>query len=266
MLPVIQEWVRLWAARRLLWVMIRRELQARVAGSALGLFWVYLQPLLTVGVYFLVFDLVFAMKLGAHAPSERVGTYLVVGALPWLAFAEGISRGASSLVDAGQLLQKNPLPPGLFVLRSVGAGLVVFAPVLLFLALLYGWLRGVAWAWLALPTLFILQGVVTALLAWILALFTAAARDTLQLLAFALQLGIFLSPVLFVITMFPESWRWLLYLNPMTPLVLGYQSVLLSLQWPDGSTWLAIGAWIVVLASVLGYCVRNSRDQLVDWL
>jgi len=263
---VKQELLRLWSARPLLWVMVRRELQARVAGSALGLFWVYLQPLLTVGVYFLVFDLVFALKLGAHAPSERVGTYLVVGALPWLAFAEGLTRGASSLVDAGHLLQKNPLPPGLFVLRSVGAGLLVFAPVLLFLALLYGYLKGVGWAWLALPLLFVLQGVLTALLAWILALFTAAARDTLQLLTFALQLGIFLSPVLFVVTMFPQTWRWVLYLNPMTPLVMGYQSVLLSLQWPDWTSWVGSGVWIALCAVCLGFFERNSRDQLVDWL
>ncbi|MDP3520564.1 MAG: ABC transporter permease [Hydrogenophaga sp.] len=258
--------MRLWAARPLLWVMVRRELQARVAGSALGLIWVYLQPLLTVAVYFLVFDLVFAMKLGANAPSERVGTYLVVGALPWLAFAEGLTRGAGSLVEAGHLLQKNPLPPGLFVLRSVGAGLVVFAPVLFLVTLLYGYLNGIGWALLALPVLFVVQGVMTALLAWILAIFTAAARDTLQLLTFALQLGIFLSPVLFVITMFPEAWRWVLYLNPMTPLVMGYQSVLLSLQWPDWTTWVGSGVWVALLATCLSLFVRNSRDQLVDWL
>lgn len=262
----MHELLRLWAARPLLWVMVRRELRARVAGSALGLLWVYLQPLLTVAVYFVVFDLVFALKLGASAPSERVGAYLVVGALPWLAFAEGLTRGAGSLVEAGHLLQKNPLPPGLFVLRSVGAGLLVFAPVLLFVTLLYGYLKGVGWAWLALPALFMVQGLVTALLAWILAILTAAARDTLQLLTFGLQLGIFLSPVLFVISMFPEAWRWVLYLNPMTPLVLGYQNVLLSLQWPDGATWLGGGVWIMLLVMVLGVLLRNSRDQLVDWL
>src|SRR5450756_3046974 len=87
-----QDWQALWRARSLLWVMTRRELASRYAGSVAGVLWAYLQPLLTVGAYFLVFDIVFAMRMGANAPTTRVGTYLVVGSLPWLAFCESLSR------------------------------------------------------------------------------------------------------------------------------------------------------------------------------
>ena len=260
------DWRYLWSQRSLLWVMTRRELAVRYAGSAAGVAWAFLQPVLTIAAYFLVFDIVFAMRMGDNAPTARVGTYLVVGSLPWLAFCESLSRGAASLVDAGTLLQKNALPPVLFVARSVLAGFVVFAPLMVVLTVGYAVEYGVAWAHLALPLLMLLQCLLAFLLAYVLAILAAALRDTLQLLAFALSVGIFLSPILFPITLFPENWRWLLFANPMTALVLGYQSILLKGVWPYWTLWAIALGWILVLALALDALVKRSRDELVDWL
>ena len=150
--------------------MTRRELAVRYAGSAAGVLWAFLQPVLTIAAYFLVFDIVFAMRMGDNAPTSRVGTYLVVGSLPWLAFCESLSRGASSLLDAGSLLQKNALPPVLFVARSVLAGFVVFVPLMLLLASGYGAVNGLGWGHLALPILILCQ----CLLAFLLVMNAAA--------------------------------------------------------------------------------------------
>ena len=92
---------QLWRLRGLLAVLTKRELAARFAGSAGGILWVWLPPLLTVASYYLVFDLVFGMRLGAGAPTARVGTYLIVGMLAWMGFADAVQRGMSSLLDAG---------------------------------------------------------------------------------------------------------------------------------------------------------------------
>ena len=261
-----RDWHALWQARSLLWIMTRRELASRYAGSAAGVLWAYLQPILMVAAYFLVFDVVFAMRMGDNAPTSRVGTYLVVGSLPWLAFCESLSRGASSLVDAGGLLQKNALPPVLFVARSVLAGWVVFVPLMVALTLAYLPISGLGWALAALPLLLLLQGVLALLLAHVLAILAAAVRDTLQVLGFALSVGIFLSPILFPISLFPAAWRWVLFANPMTALVLGYQSVLLKGQWPDLALWLVVLVWLVGLSLLLNVLIRRSRDELVDWL
>ena len=260
------DWRYLWSQRSLLWVMTRRELAVRYAGSAAGVAWAFLQPVLTIAAYFLVFDIVFAMRMGDNAPTARVGTYLVVGSLPWLAFCESLSRGSASLVDAGTLLQKNALPPVLFVARSVLAGFVVFAPLMVLLAVGYAAAYGVAWAHLALPLLMLLQCLLAFLLAYLLAILAAAVRDTLQLLAFVLSVGIFLSPILFPITLFPQDWRWLLFANPMTALVLGYQSILLKGVWPDWTLWAVALSWVLLLAIALDALVKRSRDELVDWL
>ena len=261
-----QDWRALWHARNLLWVMTRRELAGRYAGSAMGVLWAYLQPLLTVAAYFLVFDVVFTMRMGENAPTARVGTYLVVGSLPWLAFCEALSRGSSSLVEAGGLLQKNALMPVLFVARSVLAGMVVFVPLMALLTLAYLPLCGVGWPLLAVPALLILQGLLAFLLAHVLAILAAAVRDVLQVLGFALNVGIYLSPVLFPIALFPAGWRWVLFANPMSALVMGYQSVLLKGEWPDLQIWGVTVVWLLVVALLLNGLIRRSRDQLVDWL
>jgi lipopolysaccharide transport system permease protein len=206
------------------------------------------------------------MRMGEGAPTSRMGTYLIAGALPWLAFCEALSRGASSLVEAGSLLQKNALPPVLFVTRSVLAGLVVFAPLMILLTLGYLPISGFGPALLAMPLLMLLQAILTLVLAHTLAILAAAVRDVLQVLSFLLSVGVYLSPVLFPISLFPEQWRWLLYINPMSALVMGYQNVLLQGKWPGAELWLVSLAWTVGIAWLLNGLIKRSHDQLVDWL
>ncbi len=263
---LVQEARALWRARSLCWVLVRREIAARHAGTALGALWAYAQPLLTVAAYYLVFDVVFAMRLGADAPTRAAGTYLIAGMLPWMAFADALSRGMASLLEAGPVLQKNALPPMLFPLRAIGASSAVFAPLLLLLLLAYAPLHRFAPGVLAFPVLLVAQALLCVLWGAVLAILAAALRDTLQFVGFVLSLGIFLSPVLFPATMFPEGWRWVLWLNPMTAWVGGYQSMLLQGAWPSPSAWAAMAAWLALGALALDGLLRRSRDQLTDWL
>ena len=257
---------QLWRLRGLLAVLTRREIGARFAGSAGGLLWVWLPPLLTVASYYLVFDVVFGMRLGGQAPTTRVGTYLIVGMLAWMAFADAAQRGMSSLLEAGGMLQKNPLPPGLFPARAVLASGVVFAPLVVALIPLYAGAHHFgSGVWAVIPLL-ALQGVLSFLAGYLLAILAAALRDVVQVVGVLLSLGVFLSPVLFPVTMFPAGWRWLLWLNPMTAPILGYQSALLQGAWPAWPVWAVLLAWIGVLAALLSLAIGRGRDQLVDWL
>jgi lipopolysaccharide transport system permease protein len=111
-----------------------------------------------------------------------------------------------------------------------------------------------------------LQLLLCLLLGFALAILAAALRDTVQLVGFLLSVGIYLSPILFPLTLFPEAWRWVLWLNPMTALVQGYQEILLRGAWPPLSVWWVTLAWIAATATLLALLVRRSQDQLVDWL
>ena len=264
---LVHEAATLWRARALLRELVRREVASRHAGTAAGVLWAYVQPLLSVAAYYLVFDVVFGMRLGPAAGGVHAGTFLIVGALPWMAFCDAVTRGMGSLVEAGGLLQKNPLPPVLIVARSVLASAVVFGPLLCLVALFYAPMhRFGAPFFIAFPLLLCAQLLLSALLGYLLAVLTAALRDTAQVVGFLLSVGIYLTPVLFHWSMFPAAWRWLLWLNPATGLVLGYQSVLLQGAWPAWPHWLACALWAVGLCLMLSMVVRRSRDQLVDWL
>lgn len=261
-----RDFFALYRARHLLWVMTRREIASRYAGTAAGVLWAYAPPLLTAAAYYLVFDVVFSMRLSEHAPTRAVGTYLIAGMLPWMAFCEALSRGMNSLLDAGGVLQKNALPPVLFLARSVLATSVIHAPLLLALAVLYIPLHGFRLAVVSLVPLLALQLCLCLVWAYILAIFSAALRDTVPLIGFALSVGIFLSPVLFPVSMFPQHWAWVLWLNPMTPWITAYQNVLLQGAWPSLASWLAALLWITGGALVLNLLLKRCRDQLVDWL
>ncbi len=262
----LSDLIALWRSRSLVWVLTQRELRARHAGSIAGAMWLYLPPLLTVAAYYLVFDIVFAMRLGAQAPVRSVGAYLIVGALPWMAFCDAINRGMGSLIDAGGLLQKNPLPPALFPARSVLASGVVYGPLIAVVTLAYLPFHRGSPALLALLPLATLQLALCWVLAYLLAILAAALRDVLAVVGFMLSVGIYLSPVLFPITMFPENWRWVLWLNPMSSLISGYQSVLLTGDWPTLSIWGVTVGWIVFIGTLLNLLIQRSREQLVDWL
>lgn len=266
MMILVEQARTLWRSRTLVWVLTRREVASRHSGTVLGVLWPYLQPLLTVAAYYLVFDVVFSMRLGDGAPARAVGAFLIVGALPWMAFCDAVSRGMSSLLDAGGLLQKNPLPPVLFVARTVLASLVVYAPLLLFVAIIYAPSHQFRLAVLAFVPLLAMQMLFSLMLGFVLAILAAALRDTVQVVGFLLSVGIYLSPVLFPLTMFPEKWRWVLWMNPMTSLVQGYQEILLLGEWPPMSVWLVSAVWLSLFAYALSVLLQRSKDQLVDWL
>ena len=266
MQALITQALALWRSRSLCWVLTRRDIAARYAGTALGAAWAYAQPLLTVAAYYLVFDVVFAMRLGEGAPTRAVGTYLIAGMLPWMAFADALARAMASLVEAGPILQKNALPPMLFPARAALASALVFAPLLALLLLAYAPLHGFAPALLAYPLLVLLQVLLCALWGAALAILAAALRDTMQVVAFALSLGVFLSPVLFPAHLFPAGWAWALWLNPMTAWVGAYQTILLQGAWPAPAAWVGMAVWLALGALLLNLLLRRSRDQLTDWL
>ncbi|WP_311222559.1 MULTISPECIES: ABC transporter permease [unclassified Acidovorax] len=266
MRTLIDEWQAVSSARSLIWVLTKREVAARHAGTAVGVLWPYLQPLLSVAAYYLVFDVVFSMRLQDGGVPHAVGTFLVVGALPWMAFCDAVSRGMNSLIEAGGMLQKNPLPPVLFTTRAVLASAVIYGPIIALVALVYTPLHGFRLPVVAMLPLMAGQLLLSILLGYLLAILAAALRDTVQIVGFLLSVGIYLTPILFPLSMFPEDWRWVLWLNPMTALVIGYQQVLLQGAWPPVAVWIALSTWLVVAALALNVVVRRSRDQLVDWL
>lgn len=105
------------ATRQILWVLIRRDLKLRYAGSMLGWVWTVLEPLLMAAIYWFVFTQIFERSVG----QDPYIIFLLAGLLPWFWFTNGLTHGSEALMSQRRLLASTSLPRQIWVLRSVGS-------------------------------------------------------------------------------------------------------------------------------------------------
>ena len=215
----------LWRYRELLFFLAWRDLKLRYRQTALGVAWAILQPLATMVVFTIVFGRL------AKMPSDGV-PYLVwsyVGLLPWMYFSHSLGQAAMSLVNSANLVTKVYFPRMLVPVAAALAGLVDLAAAccLLPILLLAG---GVTpHASIALLPLLMLFAVLAVLGTGIgLAALNVAYRDVRYVVPFLTQLWLFLTPVAYPSSLFPEPWRTLSALNPMVGVVEGFRWAVLG--------------------------------------
>ncbi len=213
--------------------LVRRDLRGRYAGSAFGLAWAFVHPLVLLGLYTFVFSTV----LRVHPTGERTehfAVFLFAGMLPWLALQEGASRGATAITDNAVLLKHRAFPAELLILSVIltalvheGIALGVFVAVVAAMGQLD--VSAAAWLAVALP----LQVLLTLGLGLMLATAHVVARDTAQIVALGFMAWFFLTPIVYPMAMVPDAFRIGLELNPATALVTMYRAALLGADGPS---------------------------------
>ncbi|MCB1859283.1 MAG: ABC transporter permease [Chromatiales bacterium] len=258
----------LWRQRVLLREMVRREIHAQYIGAVGGVWWALFRPLITLAGYYFVFSVVLAVRVSeAPAGSRDYGLFLVSGLIPWLAFSEAVVQGTRSLIASAQLLKKAALPAELFPASSALAPAVSYLPFLVLPTVLAWWSENAPfWGLVWLPGWIVLQVGLMYYLSLVLAILSAALKDVAQMVRAVIAMLIFFSPILFPIERVPSLARGVLWLNPVTPLVDGYHSIVLFGRLPDLHAFVGVLAWIALLALLSKILLRRSRAQLVDWL
>ncbi|MCR4413064.1 MAG: ABC transporter permease [Thermoguttaceae bacterium] len=217
----------LWRSRDLLWMLTARDLKVRYRQAVVGAAWAVLQPVLTMVIFGVLFGLLGRKPAAGDAP------YLVTaycGLLPWHLLATSLSQATASLVNDRHVITRVYFPRMLLPMASVVAALVDFGIAAVVLAGLMAWF-GIA-PTLALVTLpgFVLLAVLVALGAglWLSAL-NALYRDIGYTVPFLLQVGFFVSPVVYeTAALVPERWRLVYSLNPMVGAIEGFRWALLG--------------------------------------
>ncbi len=233
----------LWRYRELAWVLTERDIKVRYKQTVLGFAWAIIQPVMMMVVFSVFFGGL------AKIPSDGLPYPLFVyaGLLPWTFFANAISTSSGSLVGSSNLLSKVYFPRLIIPLSAVGGGLVDFCiatSILLLMCLGYG----IGWSinLLAAPLLiagivFIALGVGVALAA-----LNVAYRDFRYVIPFIVQFWMFATPVVYPASLVPETWRWLLYLNPLAGFIEGFRAAFLGLPFD----WPAIGLSLTVACAI----------------
>ena len=250
----------LWAHRDLFYFLAWRDVKVRYKQTFLGVAWVILQPLLTMVVFTLLFG-----KL-ARVPSEG-GPYAIfsyAGLLPWNLFTAAVTNSSNSLVTSTNLVTKVYFPRLLVPTAAVGAALVDIGIASLMLFVIMP-IYGVGFH--ASLILFIPLVALTALTAAPIGIWTSALnvkyRDIRYALPFAIQILMFLTPVIYPVSFVPERWRWLLRLNPLSGIIEGFRDAIFGRPF-NWNGLLISTVTTFVLLTVAAYTFRRMEDEFAD--
>lgn len=247
--------------------LVRRDIRARYVSSVMGLSWAVIQPLALLGLYTFIFSYVLRLRLGGSDSTGTFALYLLCGMLPWLAFAEGLTRSASVILEQAHLIKKVVFPseilPPYVVVTALAIELVGLGVLLAAVAVFRG---GIGWPLLLLPVVLLLQFLFTVGLGWVLASMNVFLRDVGQVLALGLTLWMFVTPIFYPAELMPARFRWVLDVNPMYYVVEAYRAVVMDQRLPDLSH-AAVLAAMALVAFVAGHWVfRRSKHAFVDVL
>ena len=236
--------------RELIWKLAKNDFKKRYAGSYLGFLWALVQPVVTVVMYWIVFDVVFDTRSQMVASGVEVPyvLFLTAGLVPWFYFSEGITNGTNALLEYSYLVKKVVFKISILpIIKLVAATFIhaFFVGVLLIIAMMYGYM----------PNLYTLQIFYYSfcLFIFVLALsYTTCAvvvffRDLSQIISIGLQIGMWATPILWNLDALSSEWIMILKLNPLVYIVNGYRSAIYEKEWFFQDFFSTMYFWIVTV-------------------
>ena len=257
----------LWLYRQFVLSSIRNELKSRFARSKLGGLWMIINPLAQVAIYALILSNVLAAKLPGISNKYSYAIYLMAGLLAWTLFSEIIGRCLNLFIEQGNLMKKMSFPR--ITLPSIVVGSCLLNYILLFIAMLgifalLGHHFSAAMLWLLPLTLTV---VALALgIGLILGVMNVFLRDIGQVIPIILQIWFWFTPIVYPENIIPESYRHLLNLNPMYPVVIAYHQVLVYSNTPQLGNLATVSAVALTLMLFSLFLFRRASAEMVDSL
>lgn len=220
------------------------DLRAEAARTYFNFLWWIIEPLLYMGVFYIVFGLLFQRGEGDFVP------FLLCGLTIWKWFDSSVRNGATAITANNGLMQQVYLPKIIFPSITIVTNTIKFAFVLAIL-LLFLWCYGlgIGVCYLALPLLLGIQLLFISACTYLAAAVVPLLPDIKLLIDNGLTLIFFLSGIFFAGDSIPEHYQFYFYLNPMAFLIESYRNILLDGQWPK---WQGLG-WIILASLLISY-------------
>lgn len=260
--------VELYQSRHLIWKLAKNDFRKRYAGSYLGAVWALTQPVVTVLMYYIVFDKLMG-NTGRGAGDVPFVLFLTAGLVPWFYFSEALNNGTNAMREYDYLVKKVVFKISILpIIKIIAATFihVFFLAVLLLVAVLYGYY----------PTIYTIQIIYYSfcLFVFVLALcYTTCSivvffKDLAQIINIVLQIGIWATPILWNIDTVPEEWVFFLKLNPLVYVVSGYRSAIYGRDWFFQDFFSTMYFWIVtvVLFGIGGAVFKRLKVHFADVL
>lgn len=237
-----------------------RDVKVRYKQTSIGILWAILQPFIQMVVFTVFFNK--AAGIGTGNPAVPYAIFSFTGLLFWNFFSQSLTKASNSLVDNQSVVTKIYFPRVLLPLSSTLVGLIDFAfAFIIFIGLMAFFKIVPTYASIALLLPALLVTFISAAgLGMYLSAVNVKYRDVKQAVPFLIQLGLFITPVIYPVTAIPQKFQWILYLNPMTGVINMMRSSFLNtapINWP--LTWLSIGVAIIIF--VLGFIYFKLKER-----
>jgi ABC-2 type transport system permease protein len=263
-MSVRERFARVYQYRRILKLLVKRDLKVRYSDSILGYLWTVLDPLLMSLVYWVIFTKIFARNVGY----EPYILFLVAGQLPWAWFNGGVTASARALRSESQMVRSSNVPRELWIVRTIcskGIEYIYSLPVLAVFALAY--LKAPTWRLVYLPVAWVMLFTLLMGFGLLLAPLTVLVRDVERIIPIFMRVMFYMSPVLYslqtVLHRAPNL-RFIYEINPVVgPLLLARSAFFpQELEW--SYVWHSGVICVAVFALGMFIFVRLERQVLKE--
>lgn len=259
--------ISLYRGRRTIRALARREVVSRYAGTLFRGAWEVVNPAVTVLVFWFVFSVAFKAKGPEGVPFIL---YFITGYLPWMFFAEGLSRGTQGVVAHSFLVKKMVFQSELLPFVYLTAGAVNHG-LLMILALAVLLFNDVsfAWHWFQVIYYFVTLCAILLGLQWLLSAVNVFNRDLGQGVGVALNILFWATPIVWVADgVVPKEYQWLISINPIYYVIEGYRGSFLYHEplWYHWQQGLYVWGFVLVLAATGVTVFRRLKPHFADVL
>lgn len=234
---------------------VKKDIRGKYKGSFLGVLWSFINPLLSVLVYAIVFPYIMRIKV------ENYLIYLITGIIPWTFFTSAINTGIISILSNADIIKKVYFPRIILPISSVTSALVNFfiSCIIILAFCIFGGV-GISASLLWLPLVALIQYVMLLGFTFILSAIEMYMRDIEHIVNFVLAMAFYATPILYTPDIFPDNLSWILKINPMAYLVNAYRDIFLYHQNPSLYGLIIVGVFSVVIF-IIGYIVFERLQK-----
>lgn len=232
----------LYKYRELLKSNTKKEVRGKYKHSFLGVLWSFLNPLLQILVYAIVFPLILKNN------QEHYVVFLCCGLIPWNFFAIAINRSASTMLENGNIIKKVYFPREILPISVVLSEAINFiiSTVIILAFVLFNGISLTPYI-LFYPLILLVQCILILSISFIISSVTVYIRDLQHLISVALQLLFYATPIVYALDAIPQEFAWILQYNPMTYIINGYRDIFLNQTAPDVKI---LGILLVILTVI----------------
>lgn len=242
--------------REMIYSLVRRDLKGRYKGSVLGFFWTFLNPLLQLMVYTLVFSVIMRNDI------EKYYMFLFVALVPWMFFSAALNTGSNCILGQADMVNKIYFPREILPIANVTSGFVnmILSFFVVIIVILISGFGFNLYALLYLPIVMLIEFVLTLGLVFLVSSVTVYLRDLSYILGIVTMAWQFLTPIMYSSEMVPNELLPIFKLNPMTSITEAYRTILYYKIVPEAGA-LCQAFLYGVFFLILGYFIFNKLEK-----